>query len=735
MDRSQDILASLSSAMFAGLRAATTPGSRRDGESDGLLTMLSNPDFIPPPLRLDGEVPSHPPAAYEDLPPLEDDVQPSSASNVPVGDMLNQDGDEPPPLEADDSSPIVTSPQPTLMPPNAVSTSSSSDSSNATSTGTPSSAQLSVSHGSLGVRSTSGRTTSRSARTTVNAEDDGAESDSSLPSLQSVSDSSDEEDYISESESEWDDDESLDESEGEPDIARLVEEAQAQAIATEPLHIPTGPDPPVALGMLPNIGPPPNMFRNTLQSYRELLDRARVLIPDIDAHLGPPPDWVAEIASRISTAGADNDLERAETLIQAMEVVSDELVLRYEKLRSTDGEDVDGCAICRDDLVDKSPGTIEASRVLAIFALLPFPSEADTSVAFPCAGKHLFHKHCLLPWLARKTTCPSCRFDIDPHSLTLRISRGLRDVMPITPETDPAHPPRVWQAPQVESMRDWLAAEERAKETGIPRVRPEVVMPEYPATFLPQPGPIGPAPSELLGLPAWGTDPETGRFDMTIAYRDIQDMRDQLLDIEDRRRATDLPTRPPSAPPVTTSEAELFPEDEDFPEIPAHLRPPRRDPEYDRLRQQIAIERHGAHVVPFHNFPASLMDHVVNLTSRPVARGPPPNNVGLDVFAGRRFDALGSLDAFLRDFQNMRRSTNPPQPPAPPPPPTLPAAAMQPPQNNPAQTAIAPAPSISLNTPHHAPGTQDDPAVGSPSTVNGGGAPSSSSYNHMEELD
>ncbi|KAM5535013.1 hypothetical protein V8D89_011386 [Ganoderma adspersum] len=750
MDRSQDVFASLSSAVFAGLRAATTPGhSRRDGESDGLHTMLSNPDFIPPPLRLDNEVRSHPPAAYDDLPPLEDDVEPSSASNPPGEDLPNQDADEPPPLEADDSSPLVTSPQPTLMPPNVAANSSSSDSSASTSTGLPSSTQPSVSRRSIGASTTSGRATSRPARATVNAEDPGAESDSSLPSLQSVSDSSsDEEDYISESGSEWDDDESLDGSEEEADIARLVEEAEAAA--SEAQHNPTGPNPPAAAGVLPDFGPTPNMFHNTLQSYRELLDRARVLIPDIDVRLGPPPDWVVDITNRLSAAGADNDSERAETLIRAMEVVPDELVLRYEKLRSTDGEDVDGCAICRDDLVDKSPETVEASRVLAILALLPFPFEADTSVAFPCGGKHLFHKHCLLPWLARKTTCPSCRFDIDPHSLTLRISRGLHDILPIAPQTNPTHSPRAWQPPQVESISDWLAAEERARETGVPRVRPEVIMPEYPvvlpSTTLPPTTlpPTGPSPSEMLGLPAWGTDPETGRFDMTIAYRDIQDLREHLLDIEDRRRAAGLPNRPPSAPPVATSEASLpFPEDvfpeNDFPDVDAAFRPPAHDSEYQRLRQQIAIERHGAHVVPFHNFPASLMDHVVNLTSRPVARGPPPNNVDVDALAniGRRLDSLGSLEMYsqvLRNFQSMRRSANPLQPAAPPPAPAAPIATV-PTQNNPPLTAIAPNVPADSNTPHPVPGTMEDPSVGSPSTTNGNGSPPSARHNPMEELD
>lgn len=39
-------------------------------------------------------------------------------------------------------------------------------------------------------------------------------------------------------------------------------------------------------------------------------------------------------------------------------------------------------------------------------------------VTMPCA--HIFHSACLLPWFTRPghTTCPSCRFDLDPDSLT-----------------------------------------------------------------------------------------------------------------------------------------------------------------------------------------------------------------------------------------------------------------------------------------------------------------------------
>jgi hypothetical protein len=48
------------------------------------------------------------------------------------------------------------------------------------------------------------------------------------------------------------------------------------------------------------------------------------------------------------------------------------------------------------------------------------PTHADSAVlALPCG--HLFHAGCLAPWFGSHTTCPTCRFDIDPESLTLRI--------------------------------------------------------------------------------------------------------------------------------------------------------------------------------------------------------------------------------------------------------------------------------------------------------------------------
>jgi len=48
------------------------------------------------------------------------------------------------------------------------------------------------------------------------------------------------------------------------------------------------------------------------------------------------------------------------------------------------------------------------------------PTHAESDVlALPCG--HLFHAGCLAPWFGSHTTCPTCRFDIDPESLTLRV--------------------------------------------------------------------------------------------------------------------------------------------------------------------------------------------------------------------------------------------------------------------------------------------------------------------------
>ena len=69
-----------------------------------------------------------------------------------------------------------------------------------------------------------------------------------------------EDDYVSESDSGWDDDESLDESEEEASIARMIEDE--------------APRNPSATGTNAEPTPESHFERFTLQSYRDLLERA-----------------------------------------------------------------------------------------------------------------------------------------------------------------------------------------------------------------------------------------------------------------------------------------------------------------------------------------------------------------------------------------------------------------------------------------------------------------------------
>lgn len=156
----------------------------------------------------------------------------------------------------------------------------------------------------------------------------------------------------------------------------------------------------------------------------------------------------------------DKDPQRAQTIIAALERVPQELIGRYEKLRAGHGEDdFEGCPICRESLLLDPPLTGEddaPSQVL--FAELPFHDSEALILAFPCPGKHVFHDTCLSPWLARKTTCPSCRFDVDPDSLTLRIESTLppNTTMPPGYQPPPPRPRPAWQPPKTRPFNEWL---------------------------------------------------------------------------------------------------------------------------------------------------------------------------------------------------------------------------------------------------------------------------------------
>ncbi|KAI0667671.1 hypothetical protein C8Q78DRAFT_315969 [Trametes maxima] len=537
--------------MLAALRAArrqpsnrTTTGST-DGEPDGLVRVLQNEAFLAGVLPDDEVVRSEDGDSTDDLPPLEDDNGEGAsrtihALNTPSASTRGEGYDV---LALESAS---TPPPSGTMP--------SNPSGN---TQTP--MQSEASH-----IPSSPNTGSLPARN-----EDGGESDSSLPTLQTVSDSEDEDDSYFDSDPDWDESDDFDSTaDSDDDHHDVPDPATAPAPPTQSRN-PLAEPPPMRLIdlMQHESGQRPVDFEDAFQSYRELLERARSTLPDL---------VLGDLVQHMDLV--ENDPRRAEILLGGLETVPESLVCRYELLRTADGEDGDGCAICRDDLIDKSPVPAETAETVSAYAALPFHPDANSIVAFACSGKHLFHSDCISPWLAQKTTCPSCRFDIDPYSLTHRRSRGSNSL------NRPG-----WQPPKVQSMSEWLDAEERARASGVPRERAEVVMPRYSTTAssgndalfattagstpgLPiRASPLATSPTEVLATtrPEWGFDTDTGNFNLAAVQFDADEMRRRALDAEAQRLrlesylydellpeaegAPQTTARPPSAPPVYPS--------------------------------------------------------------------------------------------------------------------------------------------------------------------------------------
>ncbi|TFY68999.1 hypothetical protein EVJ58_g666 [Rhodofomes roseus] len=140
-----------------------------------------------------------------------------------------------------------------------------------------------------------------------------------------------------------------------------------------------------------------------------------------------------------------DDPKRAEKLMRGLEEVPEGFVARIERVSGDEGDSL--CSICWEKLSSEGGGfdaeepagngadanarmdvdehTTPAS---AAPTEAPSPTKKDLPriVALPCS--HVFHTSCLLPWFTKphRTTCPSCRFDIDPESLTTGAVRSWR---------------------------------------------------------------------------------------------------------------------------------------------------------------------------------------------------------------------------------------------------------------------------------------------------------------------
>lgn len=171
--------------------------------------------------------------------------------------------------------------------------------------------------------------------------------------------------------------------------------------------------------------------------------------------------FVSFISNRMQDHDADREPDhlRAYAVIDGLEPVSKDLLSRYEVVRGEDHPQRRAtCVVCYEPLdldcsnhvEDHNPAEPIQTENKKLSLVLPYHGAFPEVVAFPCL--HIFHSECLLPWLGRKTTCPTCRFDVDPDSLTLKGGGGAQ---------------RSWVPPAGGVLEAWVQAEETKKHSDI----------------------------------------------------------------------------------------------------------------------------------------------------------------------------------------------------------------------------------------------------------------------------
>ncbi|KAF7313811.1 RING-type domain-containing protein [Mycena chlorophos] len=125
--------------------------------------------------------------------------------------------------------------------------------------------------------------------------------------------------------------------------------------------------------------------------------------------------------------------EKAMRIINGLEVVPEGLIRRLERVSALSTPVVDdvgavggdsGCAICWDRLLDGDGAEFTSAQTEDTTNSSDPSNTPETTtkppegiIALPCA--HLYHASCLVPWFSRagQTTCPTCRFDLDPKGV------------------------------------------------------------------------------------------------------------------------------------------------------------------------------------------------------------------------------------------------------------------------------------------------------------------------------
>ncbi|KAG5638743.1 hypothetical protein H0H81_010553 [Sphagnurus paluster] len=171
-----------------------------------------------------------------------------------------------------------------------------------------------------------------------------------------------------------------------------------------------------------------------------------------------------DFLSLFGMGGAEREVEdpeRAKRLVDALEEVPVGLVRRLEALgavaerdgvKDEGGLGEVGCAICWDKLLDGEGGFgadqehkhdhPDGTHADAETTTADVKDKAEHPkiVSLPCA--HVFHAACLIPWFSRprQTTCPTCRFNIDPENLSATPRTPSRPAPPNAAAPEPPAP-------------------------------------------------------------------------------------------------------------------------------------------------------------------------------------------------------------------------------------------------------------------------------------------------------
>ncbi|KAH9969853.1 hypothetical protein BC827DRAFT_39986 [Russula dissimulans] len=211
----------------------------------------------------------------------------------------------------------------------------------------------------------------------------------------------------------------------------------------------------------------PPMLRQLFEAF----DREPTDLPAADgSQLGGAPGWAGFMGLLFGLGlGASHELHRedparAKRLVKGLEAVNTGLVKRMRKI-SEGNADGAICAICWDALLEEDAETRSDSGTGVPLwdptpdrgqPTNPDPNAANDDsagpepepeeplpkiIALPCS--HVFHSACLIPWFSRpkQTTCPTCRFNVDPDNLTYEPVRRPQSSTRQQPQQQTSPPP------------------------------------------------------------------------------------------------------------------------------------------------------------------------------------------------------------------------------------------------------------------------------------------------------